>query len=170
VNRKVLWIGTALVVPLVGFLAFAFRNDPRIVKSPLVGQPAPEFRLRALDGEELALSEIAGQPVMVNFWATWCQPCIAEHPVLLEAARRHAGRVRFVGVIYDDEPEAIRRFVERHGSWGPNLEDPGAEAAIRYGVYGAPETFFIDGQGVVRRKVTGPMGPSHLDAYLAEIL
>ncbi|MGH9379018.1 MAG: TlpA family protein disulfide reductase [Thermoanaerobaculia bacterium] len=169
-NRKVLWIGAALVVPLVAFLALAFRHDPRIVESPLVGKPAPEFRLRSLAGEEVALAELAGRPVVLNFWATWCQPCIAEHPVLVEHSRRYAGRVRFVGVIYDDDPEAIRRFVERYESWGPNLVDPGSEAAIRYGVYGAPETFFIDARGIVRRKITGPMGPALLDAYLREIL
>lgn len=169
-NRKVLWIGAALVVPLVVFLALAFRGDPRIVESPLVGKPAPEFQLRSLAGEEVVLSELAGEPVVLNFWATWCQPCVAEHPVLVEFSRRYRERVRFVGVIYDDEAEDIRRFVERYESWGPNLEDPGSEVAIRYGVYGAPETFFIDREGIVRRKVTGPMGPAGLESYLTELL
>lgn len=169
-NRKVLWVGALLVVPLVVVLALSFGHDPRLIESPLVGEPAPAFDLRSLEGERVALETLAGTPVVLNFWATWCQPCIAEHPVLVEYARRYDGRVRFVGVIYQDDSELIRRFVETRGSWGPSLVDPGSEVAIRYGVYGAPETFFIDGDGVVRRKVTGPMGPGMLDAYLAEVL
>ena len=169
-NRKVLWVGGLVVVPLVVFLALSFGHDPRLIESPLVGDPAPAFDLHSLDGEAVSLPALAGRPVVLNFWATWCQPCIVEHPVLVESARRYEGRVHFVGVIYQDDGELIRRFVEQRGSWGPSLVDPGSEVAIRYGVYGAPETFFIDRQGVVRRKVTGPMGPSMLDAYLAELL
>lgn len=169
-NRKVLWVGALVVVPLVVFLALSFGHDPRLIESPLVGQPAPAFDLRSLEGERVALDTLAGAPVVLNFWATWCQPCIAEHPVLVEYAQRYAGRVHFVGVVYQDDSELIRSFVERRGAWGPSLVDPGSEVAIRYGVYGAPETFFIDRDGIVRRKVTGPMGPAMLDAYLAEVL
>jgi cytochrome c biogenesis protein CcmG/thiol:disulfide interchange protein DsbE len=170
VNRRVLWVGALLVVPLVVFLALSFGHDPRFVESPLLDRPAPSFDLRSLDGDSVTLAGLAGRPVVLNFWATWCQPCIAEHPVLVASARRYADRVHFVGVIYQDEADLIRRFTERRGSWGPSLVDPASEVALRYGVYGAPETFFIDGEGVVRRKVTGPMGPGMIEAYLEEVL
>lgn len=169
-NARVLWIGALIVVPLVVFLGLSFGHDPHLIDSPLIDKPAPPFALRSLDGEEVSLAQMGGQPVVLNFWATWCQPCVAEHPVLQEYARRYAGKVHFVGVIYQDESSNIRSFVERRGGWGPSLVDPGSQVAIRYGVYGAPETFFIDRDGVVRKKVTGPMGPGILDAYLSEVL
>jgi cytochrome c biogenesis protein CcmG/thiol:disulfide interchange protein DsbE len=154
-NRKVLLIGALLVLPLVAVLAVAFRFDPRTVDSPLVGKTAPDFSLRSLDGEVYRLSELAGQPVVVNFWSTWCPPCYQEHPVFLEYADRYEGQVQFLGVIYQDETDKIRRYLQQLGSWGPSLVDPEGKVAIAYGVYGPPETFFIDSQGVIREKVMG---------------
>ena len=83
-NRKVLLVGLLVVTPLLIFLALSFRADPRAIESPLVGKPAPDFELRSLDGEVYRLSDFRGQPVMVNFWATWCQPCLAEHPLITQ--------------------------------------------------------------------------------------
>lgn len=168
-NRVALGVGGALVLPLLGFLALAFRADPHSIESPLVGKPAPDLRLADLEGRKVDLADLAGRPVVINFWATWCQPCIAEHGVLLDGAERSADRVQFLGIIYQDEPELIREFLQIRGAWGPSLLDPGSEVAIRYGVYGAPETFFVDAQGVVRRKVTGPLTRGALDAYLEEV-
>jgi cytochrome c biogenesis protein CcmG/thiol:disulfide interchange protein DsbE len=78
--------------------------------------------------------------------------------------------VHFLGVIYHDEPEEIRTFLRRRGSWGPALVDPRTEVGIAYGVYGAPETFFIDSNGVVVEKVTGAMSPARLDSILGALL
>ncbi len=169
-NRWVLVVGAALVVPLVVFLGLGFRADPHEIASPLLGKPAPELRLADLEGHTIDLAELAGRPVVVNFWSTWCPPCIAEHGVLLDGARRYGERVRFLGVVYQDDPDLIRDFVAQRGAWGPSLLDPGSEVAIRYGVYGPPETFFIDAQGVIRRKVIGPVARGALDVYLAEML
>ena len=169
-NRKVLLIGTLIVVPLLVFLALSFGKDPRAIDSPLIDAPAPRFALQDLDGQQLSLDELRGQPVMINFWATWCQPCIAEHPVLQAIARRYEGRAHFVGIIYQDEPELIRRFIAQRGGWGRTLLDPEGDTAIAYGVYGAPETFFIDAGGTVVRKVTGPMGASFLSDIIEELL
>ncbi|MDX1643699.1 MAG: redoxin domain-containing protein [Thermoanaerobaculia bacterium] len=154
-NRVVLVVGLLIVVPLLIFLAIGFRFDPRTIESPLVGKPAPEFSLVDLDGRPVALDDLLGRPVVINFWATWCQTCIVEHPILLQAARSYEGRAHFVGIVYQDEPEPIRRFVERRGAWGPSLLDPSSRVAIAYGVYGAPETFILDSEGRVVRKVTG---------------
>ena len=169
-NRKVLLVGTLIVVPLLVFLALSFGKDPRAIESPLLDAPAPPFSLADLQGQRVDLSDLRGQPVMVNFWATWCQPCIVEHPVLQAAARRWEGRAHFLGVVYQDDPELIRAFIARRGGWGRTLLDPDGETAIAYGVYGAPETFFIDSSGTVVRKVTGPMGGAFLDDIIEGLL
>ena len=169
-NRTVLVVGGLLVIPLMIFLALSFRSDPRIIESPLIGKPAPTFELLDLNGESVSLAPGGEQPVMLNFWATWCQPCVAEHPVLVAAARKNSGRVKFLGVIYQDDSAAIRTFIEARGSWGPSLIDSRSEVAIAYGVYGAPETFFIDSSGTIVEKITGPMGTQGLDVLLSNLL
>ena len=169
-NRRVLAIGALIVVPLLIFLALSFGKDPRAIESPLLDGPAPGFALADLDGQPVSLAELRGQPVMINFWATWCQPCIVEHPVLLMAAERYRGRVHFVGVVYQDEPDLIRSFLRRRGSWGTTLLDPDGYTAIAYGVSGAPETFFLDSSGTVARKITGPMNPELLSNIVEGLL
>ena len=153
-NRVVLIVGGLIVTALLVFLAMGLGKDPRLIESPLVGKEAPSFVLQDLDGNTYDLEALRGKPVLINFWATWCQPCIYEHPFLIEAAKRYEGRVHFLGVIYNDEPSLIRRFVAQRGAWGPTLIDPGTQTAIAYGVYGAPETFIIDPDGVIVEKVT----------------
>jgi cytochrome c biogenesis protein CcmG/thiol:disulfide interchange protein DsbE len=169
-NRKVLVVGALVVVPLLVFLALSFRSDPRSIESPLIGKQAPDFALQDLDGNVHRLADLKGQPVVINFWATWCQPCIAEHPVLIEAARRYQGRVNFFGVIYNDDNDKIRRFIAQRGAWGPSLVDPDVAVAIAYGVYGAPETFFITADGTILEKVTGPVGPRQIVDLLERML
>jgi cytochrome c biogenesis protein CcmG/thiol:disulfide interchange protein DsbE len=169
-NRIVLLVGGLLVIPLMIFLALSFRSDPRIIDSPLIGKPAPTFELLDLDGNLVNLKSGVQEPVVLNFWATWCQPCVAEHPVLIAAASRYRGRVKFIGVVYQDEPDLIRTFINRRGSWGPSLVDSRSEVAVAYGVYGAPETFFIDSKGTIVEKITGPLGTRGLEALLTKLL
>ncbi len=169
-NRKVLFVGLLLVAPLLVMLGSGLRHDPHEVVSPLIGQRAPGFALADLDGKTLRLEDLQGQPAVVNFWATWCQPCVAENPIFEVMARRYAGRVRFVSVIYLDSPEAIRAFEQQGGSWGPTLVDPESRTAIRYGVYGVPETFLIDPRGIVHEKVTGMVSYDGLGRSLDEML
>ncbi|MDX1502381.1 MAG: TlpA disulfide reductase family protein [Thermoanaerobaculia bacterium] len=169
-NRWALLVGAGIVLPLIVVLAVSFRFDPRAIDSPLIDNPAPDFALPDLDGAVHRLSELEGRPVVINFWATWCQPCIVEHPVLLSASRRYRDRVVFLGVVYQDEPEKIRRFVDVRGGWGPSLVDDGGGVAIAYGVYGAPETFFVDRSGRVVEKVTGAVSPERLDRILGRLL
>ena len=169
-NRKVLIVGALIVTPLLVFLALSFGKDPRAIDSPLVGRAAPDFALRGLDGEMVKLADLRGKPVVINFWATWCQPCIAEHPVLQAGAKQYDGSVEFLGVIYQDEPEKIQDFIDRRGAWGPSLVDDAGTVAIAYGVYGAPETFFIDRNGVIVRKATGALHPSELASLLNGML
>ena len=169
-NRTALILGAIFVLPLLIFLAISFRYDPRALDSPLVGKTAPTFTLADLDGRVHRLADSRGRPVVINFWATWCQPCVVEHPVLVAAARGYAGRVDFLGVIYQDRPELIREFLQQRGSWGPALIDPGSEVAIAYGVYGAPETFFLDADGTIVERVAGLVTPETLNRILGELL
>ena len=161
-NRKVLLVGIALALPLLVLLGVAFRHDPQIVESPLIGKPAPSFRLAALDGSIVDLDELRGQPVIINFWATYCAPCWVEHPLFMEGARRWNGEIKFLGVIFQDDPELIAQFNGEYGQWGPSLVDEGGRVAIAYGVYGPPETFFIDRDGVIVDKAIGAVAPDQL--------
>ena len=97
--------------------------------------------------------------MLVNFWASWCIPaCVEEHAALLEAARHYGGSLQIVGILYQDSPSAARSFDARYGepSW-PTLIDPSGELALDFGVTGPPESYFIDGQGIVRFKQFGPL-------------
>jgi cytochrome c biogenesis protein CcmG/thiol:disulfide interchange protein DsbE len=169
-NKRVLIVGALIVLPLLIFLALSFGKDPRNLDSPLVGKPAPNFSLRGLDGELVQLEDFRGQPVFLNFWATWCQPCIAEHPVLQAAAQRYAGRVQFLGVVYHDDIEKIQAFIDSRGEWGSTLLDLEGSVAVAYGVYGAPETFFIDKDGVIVEKLVGTVQPDFLVRKLDNLL
>lgn len=153
-NRTVLFVGALLVVPLLIFLALGFRSNPHYIQSPLIGREAPTFALEDLDGTRFDLVAFRGQPVVINFWATWCQPCLYEHPILIQAAKHYEGRAQFLGIVYQDDAEPIRRFVGRRGAWGPSLIDADSQVAIAFGVYGVPETFILDSQGVIVEKVT----------------
>lgn len=165
-NAKVLALGAIVVVPLVAVLAVGFQHDPHSIASPLVGRPAPAFSLTTLEGATLATEALQGKPVVVNFWATWCVPCVSEHPLMLQIARRYGDKVQFVGIVYQDEPAAISAWLDRHGAGYPTLIDEGGRAAIAYGVYGVPETFVIDPSGVIAEKFTGPINPDSLVAIL----
>ena len=169
VNPRVLLAGLAVVVPLVAVLLLNLGRNPHMIGSPLVGRTAPEFTLRPLDGgAPVTLASLRGRPLVLNFWATWCVPCFEEHPVLVSTARRLGDRVRFVGVIYEDSEEQVRGFLARQGSAYPSLMDPGSRTAIAFGVFGVPETYFIDAEGRIAAKHIGPLDPQSLEAKLRQ--
>lgn len=152
-------IGFAIGLPILALLAFGLTRDPRELPSTLPGQPAPDFTLQTLDGgESVHLADVEAEAVVLNFWASWCVPCRAEHALLAAAARAYEPRgVRFFGVIYNDPPANARAFLDELGASYPSLIDDGTKTAIDYGVYGVPETFVIDAQGIVRFKKAGPI-------------
>jgi len=170
-GRVNLWIligGLAVSLPLIGLLATGFGKDPNAIPSVLENREAPGFRLIDIDGREHSLPSLSGKPVVLNFWSTWCGPCKMEHPALQQAARQNPG-VTFLGIIYSDDTEKVRRYLKKAGSSYPTLVDEGNRTAIDYGVTGVPETFFIDAQGVIRRKVSAPLSPPYLAQFLSEI-
>ena len=166
-NRKVLLAGLLLAIPFVAVLVANLNRDPHRVRSPLVGKPAPSFSLREVGSTRLvSLDAFRGKPVVLNFWATWCVPCYAEHPVLTASAASMGNSVQFVGVVYDDAEERIQDFLRRNGSNYPSVMDDQGKTAIAYGVYGVPETFFVSPTGTIVAKHEGPLTNESLQANL----
>ena len=130
-NWKVLVAGLVPVVALVGVLASGFGKDPKALPSMLEGKAAPPFELITLDGETISLESLKGKPVVLNYWATWCRPCVQEHPVLLQASQVYGPRgVQFIGILYGDEAENASAWLAREGQAYPTLLDPGQRGAI----------------------------------------
>lgn len=168
-NRRVLLIGAVVILPMIALLVVSLGRDPHKVQSPLIGKPAPPFALRAAGGEEVIdLASLRGTPVVINFWATWCVPCYQEHGVLTQSAQRLQPGVRFLGVVYDDEEPKALQFLQQYGSAYPSLMDNLGKTAISYGVYGVPETFFLDASGTIVSKHEGPLTPESLAENIAK--
>jgi cytochrome c biogenesis protein CcmG/thiol:disulfide interchange protein DsbE len=169
-----------LFLVLVGFLAFGLNLNPREVPSPLIGKPAPAFRLAQVGAPEqsLGVEDMRGQVWLLNVWASWCVACRQEHPVLVALARDKV--LPIVGLNYKEvrgdgaidarklSPEAERAMaLERARQWLASHGDPyttsvldlDGRVGIDFGVYGVPETFLIDKQGVIRHKHIGPVTP-----------
>jgi len=154
------WWALVIAVPLIFVLAKGFSGAPNSSAGTLVGQRAPTFTLHTLDGRRLSLSSFHGHPVVLNFWASWCQECKNEHPYLLSLERRFQQEgVTMLGVTYNDSAGSARSFIRDRGAPWPALRDPGERTAVAYGVTGVPETFVIDGHGVIRFHTAGPVRP-----------
>ncbi|HWE25357.1 MAG TPA: redoxin family protein [Myxococcales bacterium] len=157
VNRKVLIAGLVVVLPLLAVLVMNLGRDPHSIRSPLIGKPAPPFSLKPVGGgAAIDLASLRGRPVVVNFWATWCVPCLEEHAALTAAARTFSD-AQFLGVVYEDEESNAKAFTTERGGAYPSMMDPDGRMAIAYGVFGVPETFFIDRDGRIVEKYVGPL-------------
>ena len=167
-------LGVAIGGALLVGLGFGLTRDARVRPAVSVGRPAPPFALEALDGTRVSLRALRGRPMVINFWASWCTECRKEHPLLMEAHDRLGHRIAFVGVIFQDSAENARGYLVEMGDVAagsyPNLEDPGSRVAIDYGVYGVPETFFVDRRGVVVAKRIGRVTPEILESGLGRLL
>jgi len=170
-NRTVLIVGVIIAAVLVGILFMGLGNDPSVIRSPLIGKPAPTFALRQVGTTNTVdISQFRGKPLIVNFWATWCGPCWEEHPVLVANARILQPNVQFLGVVFQDKEDKILGFLEQRGSSYPTVVDEAGKTAIAYGVGGVPETFFIDANGVIKAKYAGPMSPDILQENLQKAM
>ena len=180
-------IPLAVFLVLVVFLAVGLKRDPREVPSPLVGKPAPEFRLDTLaPGKQFSPADMRGQVWLLNVWASWCVSCRAEHPLLVAFAKD--GKLPVVGLNYKEvrgdgaidaeklTPQAEAQLArERAGAWLAQHGNPYAlsvldldgRVGIDYGVYGVPETYIIDKAGIIRLKHIGPVTP---EVYSSKIL
>lgn len=147
-------------VVLVGLLALGLRLNPREVPSPLIGKPAPAFELPLLHQPDKTFSQkdMLGTVWVMNVWASWCPPCLVEHPVVSELAR--SGLVPVVGLNYKDARENALPWLKRNGDpFKVTIYDAAGRIAIDYGVYGVPETYVIDRKGIIRYKHIGPLTP-----------
>lgn len=153
-------IPLGLFVVLVGFLAVGLNLNPRELPSPLIDKPAPAFKvpqLHALD-KSIARDDLKGKVWLLNVWASWCVSCRQEHPVLVELARSNA--VPIYGLNYKDQREAGLAWLSQHGNpYVISAFDQDGRVGIDFGVYGVPETFLIDKNGIIRYKHTGPVTP-----------
>ena len=172
-RRRVLrWAIPLAVVPVLVLLAYGFRTDPREIPSPLLGKPASPFALTTFDGKPISLDSLRGKVVVVNFWASWCIPaCYDEAPSLERAWQAYRERgVVLVGVNIQDKDEPARRFLTQFGHTFPNAPDPSGRVSVDYGVYGVPETFFIDRKGQVRFKQVGSVTDEIMKRYVEKLL
>ena len=171
-RRRWRWLLPVAALPVLALLAYGFVLDPRSIPSPLVGRPAAAFTLTAFDGNPVALEALRGTVVIVNFWASWCNPaCYDEAPVLERAWRTYRERgVVVVGVDMQDTAEAAQAFIQRFGLTFANAPDPQGKMAVEYGVYGVPETFFVARDGTIRAKHVGALTDAVIRAKLEPLL
>lgn len=175
-NKGLRWVGYGVALAAVAFsvvLASRFGTDPGLVESPLLGQPAPGFELAPLEGgAPVSLVDLEGDIVLVNFFASWCLQCRNEHAALISTANAFADQgVTLVQIAYQESPPASLDYLETAGrseaAW--YLADPGSRTAIAYGVFGIPETFFIDEDGTVVGKIIGESDAFTLGATIDAI-
>jgi cytochrome c biogenesis protein CcmG/thiol:disulfide interchange protein DsbE len=166
-------VAVAAVLGLLALLVWKLVNDERSqVPRQLSGKSvdAPNFALPRLDsGGELSLASLRGKGVVVNFWASWCEPCKEETPMLQAAWRRYRSQgLVVVGIDYDDFRGDARAFAKRYGVTYPIVHDRRKETVGRYGVVGVPETFFVDRRGrLVGERVVGALEEDELEAGIA---
>ncbi|MDF1763379.1 MAG: DsbE family thiol:disulfide interchange protein [Oleibacter sp.] len=154
-----------LFLPLVIFILMGGifwvglgKEDKSTLPSPLIGKAFPTFELGVVeDGRVLTTDDLKGQPALVNVWATWCPTCKSEHQFLNQLS---AEGIRIVGINYKDDSDKARAWLEQLGNpYDYNLSDPSGMLGLELGVYGAPETFLVDSQGIIRGKHVGDLNP-----------
>ena len=156
---------------LVAFFAIGLTRDPREVPSPLVDKPAPGFRLQQLHEPELPFTpeQMKGKVWLLNVWASWCVSCRVEHPLLVDMSKRNV--VPIVGLNYKDKREDGVQWLTKFGNpYALSAYDVEGKVGIDYGVYGVPETFVIDKQGVIRYKQIGPVTPGLLEQKILPLV
>ncbi len=164
-------IPIGLFVLLGVLLAFGLKLDPRKLPSPLVGKTLPGFSLPTLDDPNKLFTnaDLKGKVVLINVWASWCVACRQEHPVLMAVARER--QVPLIGLNYKDKREDALRVLKTEGNpYEVSIVDANGRVGIDWGVYGVPETFVIDKQGVVRERHVGPISPADWEQKLLPLI
>ncbi|MEY2620673.1 MAG: Thiol:disulfide interchange protein DsbE [Pseudomonadota bacterium] len=179
-----------LFLGLVVFLAIGLQRDPREIPSPLIGQAAPAFSLRQLDSDDtFSPAQMKGQVWMLNVWASWCVACRDEHPVLVAFAREHS--VPVIGLNYKEiQPQETelaqlpaeqklqaararaKQWLARHGGnpYRSSVMDLDGKVGIQYGVYGVPETYVVDKEGIIRFKHVGAITPALMNKTIQPLI
>ena len=176
-GSRMVWVvivaGIAFIVLGVVF-AGRFGADPGISSSPLIGKPAPTSPVQLMESDgAVSMADLSGDIVVVNFWASWCLGCRAEHDALLRAADDYAEfDTTFVAVNYQDSEQRAEAFLDELGRSAVTIYaiDEGSATAFEWGVLGLPETFFVDRNGIVVGKVSGPVSYGLLSRTIEQIL
>ena len=161
----------AIFAILMAFLWVGLSRDPREVPSPLIGKPVPAFTLERLHepGKMHATADLKGEVWLLNVWASWCVSCRTEHPLLMQLAK--AGIVPVVGLDYKDKPDDGRAWLAQNGDpYKVSVVDRDGRAGIDWGVYGVPETFVVDKQGIIRFKQIGPVTAESLEQKILPLV
>jgi cytochrome c biogenesis protein CcmG/thiol:disulfide interchange protein DsbE len=164
-------IPLTVFVLIVGLLAYGLGLDPKKVPSPLIGKPAPAFSLARLDApaQSVTQKDLLGQVWVLNVWASWCVSCRAEHEVITALSKQKLAAV--IGLNYKDEPADARKWLEQFGDpYTTSIMDVEGRVGIDWGVYGVPETFIIDKDGLIKYKHIGPVTMESLEAELLPLL
>jgi cytochrome c biogenesis protein CcmG/thiol:disulfide interchange protein DsbE len=164
----------AIAVMVTGIIFTSrFNTDITLSPSPLIDEPVPDVEIRYLDSaDKFRLTDFAGDIVVVNFWASWCGNCRVEHEALNTAAAVYTDLgVTFIGIAYQDDDAASVRFLDELGRGNPYTYgvDEGSRVAVEFGVLGLPETFFVDRDGIIRGKVSGPVNAEFLSRTIEAI-
>jgi cytochrome c biogenesis protein CcmG/thiol:disulfide interchange protein DsbE len=171
-RRFLYFLPVALFAILAGYFALALRpgRDPQLLPSAMIDKPAPAIDLAPLDGATRVTNQsFAGQVTLINFFASWCVPCRAEHPMLMRMANQE--KVSIVGIDYEDKPDEARRLLAQLGDpYRAIAMDADGRMGIEFGVYGVPETYVIDKTGRIRFKQVGPIGAGVLEHTLLPMI
>jgi cytochrome c biogenesis protein CcmG/thiol:disulfide interchange protein DsbE len=165
------FIPLVLFVVLAALLGWGLKLKPREVPSPFIGKPAPAFNLPQMQADQPPFdpAQMKGQVWMLNVWASWCVPCREEHPLLMQVARQQM--VPVIGLNYKDKPRDAGNLLRTSGNpYQAIAVDSEGKVGIDYGVYGVPETFIIDRDGVIRYKQIGPITPEAWSETLAPLI
>jgi len=162
------WTVWFFLFGLITLLAFGFTTNPKNVPSPLLGHSAPNFVFKTLrDNGTIHLGLLKGKPVLLNFWASWCQECKVEAHILEEFHKKYgigAGQIRVIGIAIQDTLKNAQAFAQHFGkSYYLGLDDDSGNIALDYGIYGVPESFFIDAEGTIFYKQIGVVTPELLE-------
>ena len=169
------WIRLGFVIAILAgiawLLAYGFTRDSRYIQSPLVAKDAPSFTLALFDGGTLALKDLRGKAVLVNFWASWCVPCRAEAGALESAWQKYKDRgVVFLGINIQDKEEDAHAFMKEFGITYLNDQDASGKIAVDHGVWGIHKSFFIDPQGRIAYRHAGELKTTIITSKLDDAL
>lgn len=170
-RRTILWVTLGVTALLIGLFAVLLLADEGQTTNPRVGEAAPVIRGETIAGDIFDLDDHSGQWVVVNFFATWCPPCIDEHPELIEFERRHSatGDAKVVSISFQPRGDEVADFFAENGGDWPVVNDPGGQIAIDYAVLSVPETFIITPAGFVATQINGGVTADGLDATIRAI-
>jgi cytochrome c biogenesis protein CcmG, thiol:disulfide interchange protein DsbE len=170
-RRALFILPLLLFLVLAGYFALALRpgRNPQELPSALIDKEAPAFQLPGLNGNGIARDALKGQPVLINFFASWCLPCREEHPILMRLSEQE--HVPLYGIDYKDKPEAARSLLQEFGDpYRAIGVDRDGSVGLDFGVYGVPETYVLDSSGHIRKRFVGPLTAEEVNNELLPLM